>query len=286
MKEISFAAVLAFALPCLAQQDTTSGVIPGSDFSLRYETRLEPAGPMPVVIRNRSFSGTRADIVFERFLTDSSRKTYFGYRVQAMAPEAGYSMVTFSRLPITPELAASVGMTSPQDWTYLGLNEGTTKLVRVGDVLELELLRNPQTGQKLVERITVQPTGLTPPSQSQRNQVHDFTPDDLELYFSEPKLLVNGVEEPLFGLPRLSAKPVVVSIKGKGSYSLSLGPEPEFIKAGEVSGNSLSFKIGSDTIVLFSTSRIASGRGRYNLYVRYDPRALVPRSSIGTASMR
>lgn len=284
MKRISLAAMLAFALPCPAQQDTTNGVIPGFGFSLRYETRLEPAGPMPVTIRNRSFSGTRADIMFERFLTDSSRKTYFGYRVQAMAPEAGYSMVTFSRLPITPELAASAGMTSPQDWTYLGIDEGTTKLVRVGDVLELELLRNPQTGQKLVERITVQPVGLNPPSLN--NQVHDFTPDDLELYFSEPKLLVNGAEEPLFGLPRLSAKPVVVSIKGKGSYSLSLTPEPKFVKAGEVSGNSLSFKIGADTIVLFSTSRIASGRGHYNLYVRHDPTASVPRSSIGTASMR
>lgn len=272
---------VGFALPLCAQTIITSGTMAGFTFSFEYETRVEPGGAINLTSRTRGYFTTATEITFDRYLTDSARKTYFGYRVQATAPVAGYTLVSFSRVPMSAEAAKSAGVPNAEEWTYIGLDATATKLVKTGDTVALDLLQNPQTGQRIVERITVGGKGLV---STAPQPVRDFSIGDVQLYFSDPRLVVNGVEESLgIGWP-ISGNTVSLSRKGKGRYFISLSPIPErnYVLAGEVLGHGLSFKAGSDSIGLYSNTRIAPGKDRYHLYVLFEPdqRAMDTRLSI------
>jgi hypothetical protein len=63
-------------------------------------------------------------------------------------------------------------------------------------------------------------------------------------------------------------------LPSRGRFLLSLVPHPSlgFSRAGEVAGGALTFTAGKDTYGIRSADRIAPAGGRFNLYVRHDPR--------------
>ena len=89
-----------------------------------------------------------------------------------------------------------------------------------------------------------------------------------ELHIASPRVTHNN--QTLTSTDSVSAATVWFYLPGLGRYFLSLAPHPNFIRAGEVKGNTLSFTLQGDTITLVSDSQIAPGSARYNLYVSHD----------------
>lgn len=285
MKVINALLLALMSVPCNAQTMIGSGDVPGTTFRLHFETRVEPSGTIDLQSRNRGFSGTPTHIVLERYLTDPVRKTYFGYRVLVTAPESGYSLLMFSRLPMNAEIAQAAGITNPGEWTYLGLDEtkANGNLVRLGDAVELDLLRNPRTGQRIIERISVLPPNPKM-ARPQQEQARDFSLNDLEMSVIDPRLFVNGSPAVTFGpLSSATGKTITIEVPTMGRYILSPVPDPSrgFAKVGSVRGNSLRFRMGEDSFTVFSKERILPGQDYYNLYVLRAP----PLRTIGPPSI-
>jgi hypothetical protein len=282
MKATRLILLAALALPCFAQGVISSGSIPGFTHTIQYETRMDPPGPVSLGSRNLGFGGNMTEMYFDRALTDSTRKTYFGYRILATTPVAGYTRVSFRQLPPTAN-AVTAGFTGAEEWTAVGVGglQGTSALVPVGGTLELVLFRNPQSGQKVVEHITILPPD--PKIMAAGPTVHDFGLADVELSVMEPRLMVNGTEEHLDFIGLAAGKTLWLNVKGKGRYTLSITPAAGFERMGQVRGNSLNFRAGGDEIALFDTGRIAPGNGIYHLYVHFDPNPKTARSNIMAA---
>lgn len=272
---------LFFSLVCslFGQTVLRQATVPGYKLTIAAETRLEPAGPSTITVRPIGFVGNRTEVAFGEYLTDAARKTFFGYIIRATQPEGGFVLVTVQKLP----LRSGYTDMDPKDWTSQNLDGGsiTRKIVHMGDTVALDLLQNPQTGQRIVEYITLNPPGPqfhNPPEVP----VHNLNVDDVELYVADARLSVNGKEELLDLLWPVAGKSLSIALKGKGRYVVSLTPDPggSMIKAGEARGNTLSFKVGADNITVFSAGRIVPSSNALNLYVRFEPAPNTSQSTI------
>jgi hypothetical protein len=150
----------------------------------------------------------------------------------------------------------------------------------LGDVIVLDLLVNPGTGQKIVEYITLQDPhrpGFNDPTPREFSYVtgapRDFRAEDAQLHIKSPLFSVNGkVDDSSRGsLQEVRGAAVWLYVPGRGRFVLSLTPRPGFQKVGDVRGTSLSFKVGSDTLSVSSAVRIAPGDTPFNLYAFHDP---------------
>jgi hypothetical protein len=158
----------------------------------------------------------------------------------------------------------------PETWTKLSLPKyPVIPELRVGDTLAIDLMENPKTGQKVVDYLTIQHTGLPAPGPAR-----DFTLADVELSVNQPRLSVNGklVDATAHTIGGISGAAVWLYLQGQGRFVLSLVPKQEFKlkRAGEVSGNVLTFRDGVDTLRMECSGQIAPSSGRYNIYVFHD----------------
>ena len=259
------------------------GNVNGPNFTLYWETRLEPA--TPALAQNLGMSKVWGDGAFTRILMDRARRMYFGYRMTvSLRGDGSYAVAWTPRFSLTSELARVTHIDDPEAWKQVsgwGAWEAPgQKVVRLGDVIALDLMTNPDTGQKIVDYISIQ----EPFRQSFFNflprefsyvagAARDFRTEDAELHLREPRLSVNGKVDPTSTTSL--AEPIGPAIwlyaPGKGRFVLSLTPRAGFQKAGEVRGTSLSFKVGSDTFTVSSAVRIAPGDAPFNLYVLHEP---------------
>jgi hypothetical protein len=101
----------------------------------------------------------------------------------------------------------------------------------------------------------------------------DVYAEDAELAISQPRVRINGVEQPAGEPVTLSAPVVQVNIPGQGRYLLSFKPRAAegFERAGEAAQNSLMFSIDGNIFRVDCADRIATGSGTYNIYARKDP---------------
>lgn len=264
------------------------GMISQAKFGFYWETRLDPSSP-PMA----GFSTETADNpgVVHRVLLDRMRQIYVGYdAVVAVLPESNRYRITFQKLTMTPELSRSLLGFSPTDWTPIqtpgwGLRGlPTPQDIRGGEVLELTLLMNTRTGQRVTDYVTVQ-------EPSSKFVGFDYIPDrkfsfapgpsrdfkvnDVELTIQAPRLSLNGKldESSTKRFDEVSGSVVWLYIAKHGRYLLSLVPHPElgFQRAGEVRGSSLSFTMENETFTLNTGGRIAPGQAPFNLYVLRDP---------------
>jgi hypothetical protein len=144
------------------------------------------------------------------------------------------------------------------------------QIVHDGETLALDLAADARSGRKLVDYIRIG-TGVMKPRQEPARDVYA---EDAELSITEPRLRVNGKEQPASSLTAPLSAPVVwVDIPGQGRYLLSFKPRTDqgFQRAGEVIGNSLVFSSGGNIFRIESADRIANGSATYNIYVRQDP---------------
>jgi hypothetical protein len=150
----------------------------------------------------------------------------------------------------------------------------------------MDLLRNPRTGQRIVDYVTVQEPANpeitfqnvnVPPREFAfaTGEPRDFRPDDGELHIRSARMSVNGKVDTSTSGSNIEISGVVVwfYLPKRGRFLLSLTPHPDlgFRKAGEVRGSKLSFTIGSDTFNLVAGGAIAPTQSAFNLYLLHDP---------------
>jgi hypothetical protein len=259
------------------------GVVSRERFGFHWETRIAPA--TPALAEGFSTTTTDATGVIHRVLLDRSGRTYFGYDVLVdVLPEANSYRLTFQPLVMTSALAQGLYMDRWSEWTPLSAPRfPPPQDIRSGEILELTLLTNSGTGQRIVDYVSVQePLRKAGFQESRPNErdfsyatgtPRDFTTSDVELRIHAPRLSVNGKLDPSTSARDDDAAGAYVWIyaQNHGRFILSLSPHPGFSKTGEVRGSNLTFKDGSDTYSISAASRIAPGQAAFNLYVLHQP---------------
>jgi hypothetical protein len=138
------------------------GAVLRDTFSLKWETRVEPAEPkLGSEFETRTVDGPGA---IHRIMLDRTRRTYFGYDilVEALGDAGGYR-VTLSPLEITPEGIEVLLADKSTRWTPMPQPRFPPPLIaQSGDVVVFDLLVNPATSQKIVDYVTVQAPSRVP----------------------------------------------------------------------------------------------------------------------------
>jgi hypothetical protein len=185
------------------------------------------------------------------------------------------------------------------------------RTMTAGDSFDVEVFTDPQTGQKLIDTMSViapiqmvngfpqqmlnsLQTGNTvirrgtttfyfsnrggpnvaPSAPTVSGPAREFSVNDAELRLQQARVTLNGEPQQLSSPSRLAAGSLVwFYLPQHGRYILSLSPRSElgFAKAGEVRGGVVTFKAGKDEIKLESPMTIAPGDAPYILYVLHDP---------------
>jgi hypothetical protein len=220
-------------------------------------------------------------------LMDRVKRVYFGYTVQVDAQPARTVRLTFFPLKLTAGLRKHLG-DDADTWKALPSPKfPAPQTIRLGDVLELNLLSNPGWGQQLTEYVTVQEVprregfisfddiGPKREFSFAAGAPRDFAVSDVVLRLREPRVFINGrfEESSARTLGEESGGVVWIYIPTRGRFLLSVIPNPThgFTRAGEIRGNSVRFAIGGNTYSINSGSSIAPGMGAYNVYVLQQP---------------
>ena len=263
-------------------EDVPAGTVAAADISDRFReivTAARSSGIQPVLPLPASVKGPRAE--FETWAEQRTRDYAESVvtRITGIEREAGKATIhrsvrdnfreteqtytmTLERTPGTADFRvtfrdATVPLPVPQ-------------IVRDGESIALELTADTRSGRRLVDYIRIG-TGVMKPRQEPARDVYA---EDAELSITEPRLRVNGKEQPAASLTGPVSAPIVwVDIRGQGRYLLSFKPRTDqgFQRAGEVIGNSLVFSSGGNIFRIECADRIATGSGTYNIYARKDP---------------
>ena len=284
-----FLAIAVLTSPCFAQTTTRidGGAVSQPKFGFYWEMHLSPGTP-PLA---ESFSTETTDEpgVIHRLLLDRAGRVYVGYDVVVtVLPEPNTYRVAFARLTMTSGMRQRFLGPDSSSWKQLPRSEWGPPMpqeIHGGDVLQLNLLQNPTTGQWVADYVTVQEpsvkwAGFNPPTPERQfafapGPTRDFKIDDVELTLASPRLTVNGKldDSSARRYDEASGGAVWIYVPKRGRYILSLVPHPDlgFRKAGEVRGSSLSFVVGGDEFKLSTGRRIAPGRAPFSLYVLHEP---------------
>ena len=262
-----------------------SGSVMRERFGFYWETRIVPSSPsLGEGFTTRAMTDTTP--VIHRVMLDRSGRTYFGYDVLVdTLPEANTYRITFQPLVMNERMALGLFMDSWSAWVPLAAPRfPAPQTVHIGEILELTLLTNAATKQRIVDYVTIQePTPKVSPFE--RPQERDFsyatgtprdiTSTDVEIRIRSPRISINGKLEDstTSHSDDVSGAFIWFYVPKHGRFVLSLGPHPElgFRKAGEVRGSSLLFTIGTDSYSLSAGARIAPGQAVFNLYLLHQP---------------
>jgi hypothetical protein len=285
-KIVAAAAVLVFLCqPSQAQsRRLLGGSAGGSKYQFFYETFLDPAMPQLGNLGGGTIGG---EGTIHRLMWDRQRRVYFGYDASIESlPEANTYRITFGQLTMSTEDAQRALGSDVSAWTSLPAPDWggpAVRTIRTGEVLSLDLLTNSNTGQRIVDYVTVQGSSSLTSSNAdpwhanfiyETGTPRDFRADDAALEIRLPRVSVNGN----LGTSAVTTEVVVYGaavwfyLPMYGRFILSLTPHPElgFRNAGEIRGSALTFTAGNDTFNLVSSGRIAPGSGPFNLYVLHD----------------
>jgi hypothetical protein len=296
MKVINLILAAGVCLPAMAQTGRIDGGGQNArTFGLYWETRLEPPTPvLPDGFSTKTVKNNSTTFGLQRVMLDRSRRSYFGYQVTVEPlPDSNTFRVTFGPLSMTPEVSRIIQTENSGMWAAwsgwipdarAASSFPPAQTVRAGDVIALDLLTHGETGQKIVDYVTIQEpqlgTGTFNPDPLRdfsyvAGSPRDFTVDEAPLRIKAPRLRINGKLDETSTRYNLEVAGAAIWFytANRGRFILSLAPNRAlgFRKAGEVRGSSLTFTIGADTFTIESASRIATGEWPYNLYVLPDP---------------
>jgi hypothetical protein len=147
-----------------------------------------------------------------------------------------------------------------------------TETFQSGQTIAVDMLKNPATGQKVVDYVEVSYAPINIPSKA---EPRDFQVADVILHITAPSLRVNNAEisQAIVADQVIKRKLVWVSVPGHGRFLLSLSPYAgyPFQKAGVVRGAALWFSWDGDRYEWLSRSGITESSGNWNLYVLAVP---------------
>lgn len=236
---------------------------------------------VPPELPDASFSFIESEAtpnLIHRVFVDRKDQLYFGYellvepvaetrqfRVTVRPLSAGYEQTLRARRAfrdrrLHPSYNAAAFDASPQ-------------LIGDGDTFALDVLRNPRTGAKVVDFVTV---SLDDPrfreARANQGPPRDFSLADVPLKVTNYKLLVNG-EHAWRSTGGCSGPLVWFSLAGGGRFIFSLTPRPgyDFRKVGAVEHNKISFTWGDDRYEWVSALPVVGTGGNWSLWVLHDP---------------
>jgi hypothetical protein len=245
----------------IGQVQTAGGVA-------EFDTWVQPVGKNYAESIVTGFAGIEkgaGKTVVRRFVRDNFRFIYLSYAVTVETlEEPGTYRVSFGESDASP-----VGVRASEDWKFAAPKYPAPQVVRDGDRITLELYSDKKTGQRVVEDLHF---GRPDRAVLRTEPAHDPYVDDAEFVLTQPKVRSNGVAVEGGAMPETLRGVVAwLYVPGHGRYVLSFKPHARFARAGEVSGNSLSFVRGGNVFRIDCAERIAAvGSGSYNIYVLED----------------
>ncbi len=288
MQRFGLILIVALSIPAPARSQAAAVIPP------RFDLEAEPPDP-PL----RFAEGSRisdfslfADggIMVHRFLRDDSKHVFLGYDLLIESQrQADTYRVTIGELGMGPfdMFRDPRGQPfNPAEWKKLPIPRYLApQLVFTGNTISIDLGTIPDTGQKLVDYISIQPRQAPSLPRVRRpssavptvsGAARDFSAEDAEMQLVRPRVSVNGTPQDTTtsrAVEDASGALVWFYLPNRGRYILSLAPRPElgFVKAGEVRGGAINFTLSAGTFTLESSTPITSGYAAYVLYVLHDP---------------
>lgn len=256
--------VFAFVAPALAR----IGVELPNGFVVVMDARIEPSDefvPSGVIGKD--------DGRIHRFVPDRGQQRYFAYDLVAVASGSDRLRVRIEPLSLAAPDFATFALIEPTWKAVPLLTFPLIPEVRAGDTVSIDLLRNPATGQRVVDTLTfTRPAGLPSlPAVPAR----DFALADVDLRMENARVRLNGslVEASAHVGGSVSGGVLWFYLRDRGRFMVSLtaARRAGFDRLGEVVDRTLVFSVGRDRYSVESSSSIVPGEGRFNLYVRYEP---------------
>jgi hypothetical protein len=213
-------------------------------------------------------------VVFHRFLTDPASKTYWGYDV-VVEPTGERNSATLRFQPFSLRADQLPKEYHAAEFRSLGVPEFPSQTFQSGQMIAIDLLVNPTTGQKVVDyvQVTFEPFGEVPSKAAPR----DFQVADVLLHIVVPSLRLNDAAVPpaIVADPMINRRLVWLSVPGRARFLLSLCPQPgyDFQKAGVANGLVLTFSWNGERYELRTRRAITESSGAWNLYVLAAPAA-------------
>lgn len=233
------------------------------------------------------WSRTFAEAYFEsntirRVFIDSGGSLYFGYSL-VVEPVASGKQFRVSVRPLSPEdeqeLRARKSFQTRRihpNYNFAALSRAAApQIIADGDTFALDVLVNPETGDKITDYVTVSESEARLREASAVDSApRDFTLEDVMLKMANYQLYVNG--ELVTGGKRsgAAAGPVIwFHLTERGRFIFSLKPHEgyDFRKIGTIEHNKMKFTLNNDRYEWVSDVPVVDAGGPWNLYVLHDP---------------
>lgn len=198
-------------------------------------------------------------------------ESYFGYDIVTEQVNGGRDIrLQIVPLTLTPEeasrlLGASVRLGSLPKFP-------PPVVVSSGSTVEVEILRNEATGQRVIDTLTV---SAAPPEEA----------GEWGLRLVSPQVAAGQLT--MSSGATLTGDLISLDAPGLGTITLSLLAlrNRGFQPVGEVDGGVLRFQLGGTTFRITSKSGIVPGGGRWKVYGRLTPKAVGKELVIGTSDL-
>jgi hypothetical protein len=212
-------------------------------------------------------------VTFHRYFTDPEAKTFWGYDVEVEPTEkAGSAVLRFKPFSLHGDQLEKKYHTA--DFVALPAPQFPVETFRSGQTIAVDMLKNPSTGQTVVDYVEVSYSPIRIPSKA---EPRDFQVADVILHITAPTLRLNNAAVPqaIVADQVILRKLVWLSVPGHGRFLLSLAPYANyaFQKAGVVTGFGLSFSWNGERYEWRSRESITESSGNWNLYVLAAPSA-------------
>jgi hypothetical protein len=243
--------------------------------------------PEPGTANTGGLSNSFAEPYFEtntirRVFIDKDGSFYFGYAL-VIEPIASSKQFRISVRPLGPEDEQELRARKTFQSRRLSLNykpaalssSSAPQIIGDGDTFALDVLINPQTGDKITDIVTVSASmkGLeeAPLSEAPR----DFTIDDVEMRMVNYRLFINGELVSSGKQAGACAGPLIWFHMPEhgGRFIFSVIPHPgyDFKKIGVIENNKIKFTLNGESYEWISNTPVVGNGGNWNLYVLYDP---------------
>jgi hypothetical protein len=263
-KAISLLLIVTAALPAAAQVSVS---LPNG-IEVQMTARMEP-GSARVPSAVMTASGGR----FQRVVLDGSQRRYFAYDV-LVEPKDGSRAWQVRIEPFSLPATALAEMQVDPSWTRIPLLKYPfVPDVRPGETVAIDLLENPNTGQKVVDYLVFNRSNAT--AAERLSPLRDLSLAEVELRLENFRISINGtlLDASTRVGGSISGAALWLYLPERGRFIMSLLPNSKlgFRRAGEVTDRSLTFTEAHERYDIQSTSRIVPAGGRFNLYVLHDP---------------
>ena len=247
--------------------------------------------PASSVINKEGYSTNFAEAYFSsntirRVIVDSEGSLYFGYAL-VIEPMLQSKQFRVSVRPLSPEdeqdLRARKSFQSRRlhpNYNAAGLARSSSpQIINDGDTFALDILVNPQTGDKITDIVTISASRARLEDAPMSETPRDFTLEDVLMKMINYKLLINGE---LVAVGKQSGACAGALIwfhlpERGGRFIFSVMPHPgyDFQKIGTIENNKIKFTLNGDRYEWISNTPVVGNGGYWNLYVLYD-KAYVP----------